>query len=350
MNANGGTKDAPGLPKTSSAWKSALPLGDGMYMLGGAKQGYIYICHVAQGGGGAQGKATWISGTTWYPDQKVAVSGSVSWPSATYSMSVSGGTRLISGNGLPTDHNTGVFPIQRSDPAYQFDANPNSIKAQNYSFSLPASPIFLTTPNCIYGQVGIMNDGVALFDGFDAEYRDAVAHETQDVWGAHPDEAGVYHYHGFENDMVKNSVSTVVGFAFDGYPITGGKLADGTYLTTNDLDVCHGLISTIALDGKQVNTYHYVLTQDFPYSVACFRGRSYEPKPGASATGGGSAGQTQQQQSPPQGGGGGPGGAPPQAALDACAGKTSGASCTVQNGPSGTCRTTPDGSFACVPQ
>src|SRR5262249_12076078 len=152
---------------TGSAWKTTLTLGDGKYSTSGPKQGYIYVCHVASGGGGAEGTPTWINGSTWTPSEKVAVSGSVSWPNATYSMSISSGMRLITSNGLPTDHTTGVFPIAQSDPAHQFDANPNSIKAQSNSFSLPVSPTFLSSPDCIFGQVGIMNDGVPIFDGFD---------------------------------------------------------------------------------------------------------------------------------------------------------------------------------------
>lgn len=284
------------LPATGSTWQSSLPLGDGKYMTSAPKQGYIYVCHVAQGGQGAQGNPVWIHGTTWSPAEKVAVMGSVSWPTASYSMRITGTMRTIVANGLPTDHTTGIFPIQQSDPAHQYDGNPNSIAVQSYSYSLPVSPTMLAQPNCIYGQVGIMQDGIPLFDGFDAEYRDAVAHETQDDFEGHPDQSSEYHYHGFEDGFVKDPVSTVVGFAFDGYPITGGKLPDGSYLTTSDLDVCHGITSAIALDGKTFTMYHYVLTQDFPYSVACFRGKSYEPTPGQ---GGSQPAQMQGQRPPP---------------------------------------------------
>ena len=256
--------------------------------------------------------------------------------------------RVITSNGLPTDHSTGVFPIQSSDPAYQFDANPNSIKAQNYSFSLPLSPTMSATPNCIYGQVGIMNDGVPLFDGFDAEYRDAVAHETQDAAEGHPDEIGAYHNHGFESGVVKDAVSAVVGYAFDGFPITGSALPSGNYLHTSDLDECHGLTSTITLDGKQVSTYHYVLTQDFPYSVSCFRGQSYEPMPGGApgASASTSVSTTSSQGVPPPSGSGTPP-APPQEAIDACTGKASSESCSVGQ-VTGTCATI-GAYFACKP-
>jgi hypothetical protein len=63
----------------------------------------------------------------------------------------------------------------------------------------------------------------------------------------------------------------VIGFALDGYPITGPKVGDKNYLTTSDLDECHGIVSDITLDGKKTTQYHYVMTQDFPYSVSCFR-------------------------------------------------------------------------------
>lgn len=67
-------------------------------------------------------------------------------------------------------------------------------------------------------------------------------------------------------------------------PITGPKVGDDNILTTSDLDDCHGITSPITLDGKQVETYHYVMTQDFPYSGSCFRARASQP-PGRPAGG-----------------------------------------------------------------
>lgn len=341
---------------TGEAWETMLPLGDDKYTTSGAEKGYVYLCHIASGGQGAQGNPTWISGNVWYPSEKVAVEGSVSWPSATYSMTLSSGERIIKSNGLPTDHDTGIFPIQKSDPAYQFDANPISIEAQNYDYELPAAPAMLAQPDCIYGEVGIMNDGVVLFDGFDAEYRDAVAHETQDAWDGHPDQTGTYHDHGFEVGPVKDPVSTVVGFAFDGYPITGSLLPDGNYLHTADLDECHGITSTITLDGKSVTMYHYVLTQDFPYSVGCFRGQSYEPKPdggGSSSSGSMNGMEMGAQTNVGQGQGNGQPPTPPQAAITACASASLGTRCSfTDTGRTipGTCLNAPNQSaLVCIP-
>jgi len=335
-------------------WETTLPLGDYKYTTSIPKQGYVYLCHIATGGQGAQGTPTWISGNVWYPNEKVAVEGSVSWPNATYSMTISGDMRIIKSNGLPTDHPTGIFPIQKTDPAYQFDENPNSIVAQNYDYELPVDPTMLATPDCIYGEVGIMNDGIPLFDGFDAEYRDAVAHETLDQWNGHPDQDGVYHNHGFEQGPVKESVSTVVGYAFDGYPITGSLLPNGNYLHTADLDECHGITSTVTLDGKSVTMYHYVLTQDFPYTVSCFRGQSYEPKPGggsgpSSSMGGMEMGAQTNVNIGQQGSQNGP----PQAAITACASASLGTRCSFsapQGTIPGTCLNAPNQSqLVCIP-
>jgi hypothetical protein len=265
-------KTADVLP-TGSKWLTTLPLGDNKYVTAAPKQGYVYICNVQSGGQGAQGNGPWIHGSTWNPAEKIHVQGNVAWPQATYKMTISGANRLIASNDLPTDNTTGIFPVQASDPAAQYDRNQGTIAAHAYSFTLPAYPTAAAKSGCIYGEVGIMNNGVLLFDGFDALYRDALAHELQDNHDGHPNIEG-YHKHGFINDIKNVTVSQIVGFAFDGYPITGPKLPSGNYLTTSDLDACHGITSTITIDGKPMKTYHYVLTQDFPYSVSCFHGTS----------------------------------------------------------------------------
>jgi len=272
-----------------------LPLGDNKYTTSGPKKGYVYVCHVATGGQGAMVNGPWIHGTTWDFTQKVEVQGSVSWPQAYAHITLSGSTRTIASNDLPIDHTTGTFPISRSDPAWQYDGNQSSITAQNNSVSLPSTPTMLATPDCIYGVVGVMIDGVSLNDAFDALYRDAPAHEEQDSCQGHPNNEEGYHYHSLSTCIKNTSVSSVIGWAYDGYPITGPKLPDGSELANADLDECHGITSDVVVDGKTVSTYHYVMTEDFPYSVSCFRGKSYEPKPG------GGGGQTSGQMPPPGG-------------------------------------------------
>jgi hypothetical protein len=153
---------------------------------------------------------------------------------------------------------------------FTYDRNPNTITGQTFTYALDASPDY-GSPSCIGGEVGVMLTGVALFNAFDAGGRDAGAWEVQDACSGHPQNDGVYHYHTLSTCVKDTSVHSVIGYALDGFPITGPRVGNKNYLTTNDLDECHGLTSQVNLDGKSVTTYHYVMTQDFPYSASCFR-------------------------------------------------------------------------------
>src|SRR5436305_7200242 len=65
---------------------AAIPLGDG-YVAAKPRLGYVDSCMTTFGGqGGAQAVGPWIntSAKTWNYVAKVAVSGSVSWPHASY--------------------------------------------------------------------------------------------------------------------------------------------------------------------------------------------------------------------------------------------------------------------------
>jgi hypothetical protein len=269
-NKNYGDKYADGI----------LPVGDNLYASDAAKQGYVFACggyatNLKTSAGGAGRRGPWFVGTAEYNlNKKLHVQGSVMWQ-AQFSNKVSNGTRTIITNDLP-DHPTGVFPISATDPAYAYDRNPNSIKGQTFTYSLDASPTY-GNPSCIGGQVGIMLTGVALFSGFDAGGRDAGAWEVQDSCDGHPESTGTYHYHTLSSCIKDSSVKTVIGFALDGFPITGPKVGDNNFLTSSDLDECHGLTSQIVLEGKTATTYHYVMTQDFPYSVSCYRGTAIQP-------------------------------------------------------------------------
>lgn len=260
-----------------------LPVGDQKYSATEAKKGYVYACDsYSQTLGndeaaGAQTRGPWfVNDNTEYDiNQKVSVQGSVSWEGS-FTNTLSGGYRMITSNDLPSSHTTGTFPVSSSDPAYTYDRNPNTISAQSLSYQLAANPTY-GTPQCMSGQVGIMLTGIAIFNSFDAGGRDAGAWETQDNCQGHPQEAGEYHYHTLSSCIDDVSVSKVIGFALDGFPITGPKVGDNNFLTTDDLDECHGIVSDITLDDQTVKMYHYVMTQDFPYSVSCFRSTPITP-------------------------------------------------------------------------
>lgn len=276
-NKNYGDKYANGI----------LPVGDDQYSTSAATKGKVYLCNanfVPDGQAGAQTRGPWFIGTTqWDINKKTYVHGSVSWQ-PNISNKLSGSTRVITTNDLP-DHITGIFPVQTSDAAYSYDHNPNTIKSQSLTYNLSANPTY-GTPSCMGGEVGVMLTGVAIFNGFDAGGRDAGAWEVQDSCEGHPQSSGIYHYHTLSSCIKDVSERTVIGFALDGFPITGPKIGDGNYLTTSDLDECHGITSDIVLDGKKTTTYHYVMTQDFPYSVSCFRATAIQA-PGQHASGAG---------------------------------------------------------------
>lgn len=339
---SGTTPSAPTAAHYSAFSVTAIPLGDGKVSTG-PEAGYVFSCTQSFKGGGASHTGDWIHGSTWNLTQKLAVEGKVYWNSATFSNVVSGAYRTLTGNGLPVGEPTGTFPIEASDPAYQIDRNPNAITAQSDSFTLPADPAFAQSASCVpMGAIGYALDGVAIFNALDASGRDAVAHEVQDLCDGHPESTGEYHYHG-PSPCMPNATKpdTVVGYALDGFPITSMYDANGHYYTDADLDACHGMTSAyINEHGKTETGYHYVLTQEYPYTVGCFRGTPVRAHAGTSGA------QSVQQAS------GAGGSTPPAAAVAACSSKQPGASCsfTAPKGTvSGFCKTTAGGSIACVP-
>ncbi|MCA9309109.1 YHYH protein [Candidatus Saccharibacteria bacterium] len=285
--------DAPSAAKTSTQTESdsdeiplainpidetKIPLGDNKVSTE-AKQGYIFSCQTSFNGGGASDSNSWIdtANNTWDATKKVSVSGAVEWPNASYEASVSGGTRTITGNNLPINgQTTGVYPVQSSDPAYQYDKNPNEIAEQSLSLSFPATPSNADSPSCVdMGAVGVLMDGVVLFNGLDAGGRDAAAYETLDSCDGHPEMTDEYHHHGVPSCILSKynepSTSTLVGYAYDGYGIYVERDKNGDLLTNENLDECHGHTSIVDWDGEKVKLYHYVATMEYPYVVGCFR-------------------------------------------------------------------------------
>lgn len=259
-----------------------VPLGNKKYVLGAHQKGSLFLCDVPrqeEGGAGAEGSWIHSASNSWNFKSKLTVSGSVSWPHALFTNVIAGDTRTVSGNSLPISHTTGVFPVATTDAVSMYDRNPNSIKSQNLKDSLPAHPAYSDTPYCMGMEVGMMLTGVPLLNAFDAGLRDAPANEAQDTCGGHPQQNGQYHYHNMSGCFKDVGVSTVLGYALDGFPITGPKVTPTPYLTTKDLDECHGITSQIEEDGSKKISYHYVMTYDFPYSVSCFRGKPIRTGP-----------------------------------------------------------------------
>lgn len=250
---------------------TSLPVGDGK-VADHPEVGYVYSCMQNFRGGGARHVGNWFHGKTWNPLDKPHVRGHVMWPEALFSLTQKNDALEYKSNGLPVNQPTGIFPIARNDPAYQFDTNPNSIKKQKLKFDIPLHPNVAATPSCLsMGMIGFTETGVAFYNALDDAGRDAAAHEIQDLCDGHPQGSGQYHYHSSSPCLAGANSNNVVGWALDGYPILGMRDASGKLLKNADLDVCHGRPETLTIDGRSYD-YAYRLTQEYPYTLGCYHG------------------------------------------------------------------------------
>lgn len=245
--------------------------------------------------------------------------------------------RIMVTNSLP-NHATGEFP----NPG-----NPNTISAQNRTFSFPLHPKYTGKAQWIR-EPGIAINGIKFEPGtgevvvcesgenYRVEALQDVIDLGLDLNHAHVQPTGSYHYHGTPTAVIEDLDAGEdlihIGFAHDGFPmyysksnaykpsfkleegnregedctysnpmqtmdISLGGHHDGTYGSdftfvdgSGDLDECNG----ITIDGQ----YMYLVTNEFPYVSRCLMGE-YE---------------SQERGGPPQGsgqGGRGPGGERP---------------------------------------
>lgn len=282
-----GTAPSAGVPELWSdvVDPTAIPLGDNM-LSGEPAVGFLNPCTSQFGGRGAPHAGPWIdyANGTWDATSKVQVEGARTWPQATYSETVDGTERRITASNVPVEQVTGTFPIAGSDPAHQYDPNPNGIAEQVVDLSLPTQPTPSAEPGCVpLGPIGILKNGVYLYNAVDAAGGDAAAHETQDVCDGHPDGAEFYHFHNVPSCLLDNAgvnaqgapmkqESTWVGYALDGYGIYVERDSQGNLPTNADLDACHGRTSSVVFNGELQEIYHYSATREFPYTIGCFHG------------------------------------------------------------------------------
>lgn len=245
-------------------------------------------------------------------------------------VTVKDGKRNIVTNALP-NHQTGTFPNE---------GNPNTIKAQNRTYSLPLNPKFTGVAKWVR-EPGVALNGIK-FEPETAEvvvcesgerYRVEAKQELIDMGldfnNAHVQPTGAYHYHGSPTSMIEQfdtgSDLVHIGFAKDGFAIYYSKSGayspsyrlydeeregeecsynrpgyqldvaieesdpDGTFVSDweyveglGDLDACNG----IEIDG----TYAYIVTDTYPYVGRCLMGEFEEerhgPPPGQGPSGG----------------------------------------------------------------
>ncbi|MCB9811332.1 YHYH protein [Candidatus Nomurabacteria bacterium] len=277
-------------------------------------------------------------------------------------ISTDGSYRYITSDGLP-EHETGKFP----NPG-----NPNTISEQNHDYRVSMSPQYQSTVTDA-PIPGVALNGIPLEPGTAERYQNTDwAIEAFDANGmgglgidwsnAHVQPDGTYHYHAVPSGLLKDALSDQsddliqLAWASDGFPILysqsnayhsswrvksgtrpsgPGGVYDGTY--TQDFEYVTGLGELDECNGTFIGEqYVYFFTDSFPYIQRCVHGL---PDDSFDRFGGGAG---------PAGQNGGPRSGPPQAAVDACSGKSNGASCSIGTN-TGTCRTTPENMFACVP-
>ncbi len=254
-----------------------LPIGDSSVTTSGTGVGKLFSC---RGGNpnapGASADGPWlnIAANTWDSTTKLAVKGDVTWPTAKYTEIVGDGKRVLTSNNLPVDMKSGTFPIAPDDPSYAYDRNPGRITSADTTVTLVETATAALKASCMSeGPVGMMKNGVLVFNSLDGKGKDAVAHESQDLCQGHP-AMTTYHYHNVPSCLriASTGPSTVVGWISDGFPIVVERDASGALPTNADLDECHGRTSPILLDGQVVTMYHYSTTLEFPYFIGCYKG------------------------------------------------------------------------------
>lgn len=266
-----------------------LPLGDTrVATTGPGRRGWTWACTSGNPNApGAIHDGPWIDGDEWNLLEKLAVRGEVSWTStAKYVEQSSATTRTVTTMRVPTIGTTGEFPIARDDPAYAYDRNPSSVSPRQKVVTLPLNPVKATKPSCLpMGAIGVAVNGVMLYNALDARNMDARAHEMQDSCEGHPNFAE-YHYHAGSACVVEGKTDSgpksavLFGYAFDGFGIYIERDSKGNMLTNKRLDACHGRTSKVMWNGKRQKVYHYVVTQEFPYLLGCFRGTNAVPAAG----------------------------------------------------------------------
>tara|TARA_R110002126_G_C10490123_1_gene503610 strand:- start:25887 stop:26945 length:1059 start_codon:yes stop_codon:yes gene_type:complete len=232
--------------------------------------------------------------------------------------------RKIVTNALP-NHKTGAFPRK---------GNPNTISAQNKTYSLPVYPKYTGEPKWVR-EPGVSLNGVKFEPGtaevvvcetgenYRVEAFQNIIDLGLDFNNAHVQPTGAYHYHGSPTSVIKDLDKgedlVHIGFANDGFAMYYSKSGkykssyklldgnregedcvyenpkqtldisvdghhDGTYgsdfeyvVNSGDLDECNGT----SING----TYAYIVTDEFPYVSRCLMGVYEEESRGRGVSG-----------------------------------------------------------------
>jgi hypothetical protein len=266
---------------------------------------------------GAATKESALRATT--PQSEAVAVKRVKWTS-NVRVTYSGGSWTFTSEGIPasdfvaSDYAVPSNPFDVSAAGASVHASASILQDQHYDYTLPLTPKYSkTVTNTNQGPIGIMLDGAALYnpyeanhstvataDNFVATQNGATASFLDDCDG-HPGPGGQYHYHGLPeclvayatgaSPVVKSVASTrsptttgvdednaaskepvILGFAFDGYGIYDNVAMNGTTVPVSALDACNGILSPVP--GYPRGVYHYVLenVKGVRSSIGCYHG------------------------------------------------------------------------------
>ncbi len=181
---------------------------------------------------------------------------------------------------------TAAFPYyDHPIPAYALAADV-PIKAWDMDITVPLNPEVAAEPTCQTLQtIGISLAGVPIhgsvaFLSSNNTFVDPLAVFPLDLCAGNPSNVPThpqYHLHGPAYWCVgdqgdPNGPSPLVGYAIDGFGIYGPRGENGKLITNAELDECHGRTSQVKWNGQLKTMYHYVLNNEYPYNIGCFRG------------------------------------------------------------------------------
>lgn len=198
-------------------------------------------------------------------------------------------TRKLKGNGIP-NHPIGKFAIPQDSPSYKYyaalpaegyaNAAEIPVKPYHLEITLPKNPKVAAQPSCISSlMIGVSLTGASwhaeIAPDSQANIYDPNSALPTDRCSGHP-YLEQYHYHGYSWKCMEQGKpgepSPLLGYAIDGFGIYGPRGANGKLVTNAQLDECHGMVGEVMFNGKKQKMYHYVLNNEYPYSIGCLRG------------------------------------------------------------------------------
>ena len=250
-------------------------LGDGHTRTKRPERGVFLACKGS--GDPAVGVARpWVSKRAWRPAARPTVPGSVSWPGAKFELTPRGGGFSFAGNGLPVAGATGAFPAGASSAVAQYPETQRAVAPHAVSGTIPA-PARPGRARCVSGGVvGVALNGIPLLAPSDRNGRDLVAREVTDACGGAVGGTGAYGHRQASACLgsASSGHSAPIGYALDGFLISGPRGLGGHEVRNRELDRCHGHVHKVNLgDGRTARRYHYHASASFPYLVGCFRAK-----------------------------------------------------------------------------